>query len=25
VIIHPAGKGNRKFNPDHLELIWRED
>jgi DNA invertase Pin-like site-specific DNA recombinase len=25
VIIHPAGKGNKKFDPDLLELIWRED
>jgi DNA invertase Pin-like site-specific DNA recombinase len=25
VIIYPAGKGNKKFDPDLLELIWRED
>jgi DNA invertase Pin-like site-specific DNA recombinase len=25
VIVHPAGRGNRKFNPDLLELVWRED
>jgi hypothetical protein len=25
VIVHPAGKGNKKFDPDLLELIWRED
>jgi DNA invertase Pin-like site-specific DNA recombinase len=24
VIVHPAGKGRRPFNPDLLELIWRE-
>ncbi|MFB4272424.1 recombinase family protein [Nonomuraea sp. GTA35] len=24
VIIYPAGKGRRKFNPDLLEPIWRE-
>jgi len=24
VIIHPAGKGRRPFNPDLLEPIWRE-
>lgn len=25
VIIYPAGKGRRKFDPDLLEPIWRED
>jgi hypothetical protein len=25
VIVHPAGKGRRPFNPDLLEPIWRED
>jgi DNA invertase Pin-like site-specific DNA recombinase len=24
VIVHPAGGGRRAFNPDLLELIWRE-
>ncbi|WP_084265681.1 recombinase family protein [Actinomadura macra] len=24
VIVHPAGKGRRPFNPDLLELVWRE-
>ena len=24
VILHPAGRGKRTFNPDLLELIWRE-
>ncbi|MFB4306753.1 recombinase family protein [Actinomadura sp. GTD37] len=25
VIVHPAGKGRRPFNPDLLEPVWRED
>ncbi|MET8142110.1 recombinase family protein [Sphaerisporangium sp. NPDC005288] len=25
VIVYPAGKGRKKFNPDLLELVWRED
>ncbi|WP_214325113.1 hypothetical protein [Nonomuraea sediminis] len=25
VIIYPSGKGRRKFNPDLLEPIWREE
>jgi DNA invertase Pin-like site-specific DNA recombinase len=24
VILHPAGRGRKPFNPDLLELIWRE-
>jgi DNA invertase Pin-like site-specific DNA recombinase len=24
VIVHPAGRGRQAFNPDLLELIWRE-
>jgi len=24
VILHPAGRGRRPFNPDLLEVIWRE-
>lgn len=24
VILHPAGRGKKPFNPDLLELIWRE-
>ncbi len=23
VVVHPAGKGRRAFNPDLLELLWR--
>ncbi|WP_433470104.1 recombinase family protein [Spirillospora sp. CA-128828] len=25
IIVHPAGKGRRPFNPDLLDPIWRED
>ncbi len=25
VIVHPSGGGRKPFNPDLLELIWRED
>jgi len=25
VIIYPSGKGRRRFDPDLLELVWRED
>ncbi len=25
VIVHPAGKGRKTFDPDLLELIWQED
>jgi hypothetical protein len=25
VIVHPAGKGRKDFDPDLLEPIWRED
>jgi hypothetical protein len=24
VILHPAGRGRKPFNPDLLELIWRD-
>ncbi|MDT3440967.1 recombinase family protein [Pseudofrankia sp. BMG5.37] len=24
VVVHPAGKGRRPFNPDLLELVWRD-
>ncbi len=24
VVVNPAGKGRRKFNPDLLELVWRD-